>query len=378
MNSSKRLVRSHLLSQLLLNQTDRCKPLSTSVTCCSTLFRSFPSCQPLDRSVTSCHKLRSLSFRFSAGNSSISSTRLFSFSSGLNMPVSAYTAVERGTSHSDSYKVFIRDDDGPISPFHDIPLDANVEPRTFHMVVEIPRWTNAKMEIDTKSALNPIIQDQKKGKLRYVGNSFPHHGYIWNYGAFPQTWENPNHVDENTGEKGDNDPVDVIEIGHRVAKRGDVLEVKVLGILAMIDDGETDWKVLVIDVTDPLADKLNGLEDVETLMPGFLNQTRDWFRIYKMPDGKPENQFAFNGEFKDAEFAHKIIDETHVYWRQLVGLDEVEEDPGKLDIGCVCVEGSNKVITREEAEKVFSETKEYVVGEEPASTVDTWHYTHLL
>ena len=30
---------------------------------------------------------------------------------------------------------------------------------------------------------------------------------------------------------------------------------------------------------------------------------------------------------------------------------------GKLDIGCVCVEGSNKVITREEAEKVFCETK---------------------
>ena len=26
--------------------------------------------------------------------------------------------------------------------------------------------------------------------------------------------------------------------------RGDVLEVKVLGILAMVDDGETDWKVI--------------------------------------------------------------------------------------------------------------------------------------
>ena len=25
---------------------------------------------------------------------------------------------------------------------------------------------------------------------------------------------------------------------------GDVLEVKVLGILAMVDDGETDWKVI--------------------------------------------------------------------------------------------------------------------------------------
>ena len=39
----------------------------------------------------------------------------------------------------------------------------------------------------------------------------------------------------------------------RVAKRGDVLEVKVLGTLAMIDDGETDWNLIVIDVSDPLA-----------------------------------------------------------------------------------------------------------------------------
>ena len=64
----------------------------------------------------------------------------------------------------------------------------------------------------------------------------------------------------------------------RVAQRGDVLEVKVLGLLAMIDDGETDWKVMVIDVNDPQAADLNNLEDVERLMPGFLAATRDWFR----------------------------------------------------------------------------------------------------
>ena len=64
----------------------------------------------------------------------------------------------------------------------------------------------------------------------------------------------------------------------RVAKRGDVLEVKVLGLLAMIDDGETDWKMMVIDVNDPQAADLNNLEDVERLMPGFLAATRDWFR----------------------------------------------------------------------------------------------------
>ncbi len=56
------------------------------------------------------------------------------------------------------------------------------------MVVEVPRWTNAKMEINLKEKLNPIKQDVKKGKLRFVANCFPHKGYIWNYGALPQTW----------------------------------------------------------------------------------------------------------------------------------------------------------------------------------------------
>merc|ERR1712059_163207 len=93
------------------------------------------------------------------------------------------------------------------------------------------------------------------------------------------------------------------------------------GILAMIDDGETDWKVIVIDVTDPLAASLNSLEDVEAAMPGFLDNTRDWFRVYKMPDGKPENKFAFDGAYKDAEFAKAILAETHVFWKQLVGLE---------------------------------------------------------
>lgn len=48
------------------------------------------------------------------------------------------------------------------------------------MVVEVPRWTNAKMEISKSETLNPILQDTKKGKLRFVRNCFPHHGYIWN------------------------------------------------------------------------------------------------------------------------------------------------------------------------------------------------------
>ena len=81
---------------------------------------------------------------------------------------------------------FPENDSHPISPMHDIPLVADEANKIFHMVVEVPRWTNAKMEINLKETLNPIKQDIKKGKLRYVANCFPHHGYIWNYGALPQ------------------------------------------------------------------------------------------------------------------------------------------------------------------------------------------------
>jgi inorganic pyrophosphatase len=77
------------------------------------------------------------------------------------------------------------------------------------MVCEVPRWSNAKLEVCDKTvddfyfdsghrvpsslvqisktdALNPIQQDEKKGAPRFVHNCFPHHGYIWNYGAIPQ------------------------------------------------------------------------------------------------------------------------------------------------------------------------------------------------
>ena len=60
--------------------------------------------------------------------------------------------------------------------------------KVFNMVVEVPRWTNSKMEIATQEKLNPIKQDVKKGKLRYVANTYPYKGYIWNYGAIPQVY----------------------------------------------------------------------------------------------------------------------------------------------------------------------------------------------
>ncbi|CAK7265236.1 Inorganic pyrophosphatase [Sporothrix epigloea] len=230
----------------------------------------------------------------------------------------AYTTRKIAAQHTLEHRVFVEKDGQPISPFHDIPLYANAEKTILNMVVEIPRWTNAKMEISKEETLNPIKQDTKKGKLRFVRNCFPHKGYLWNYGAFPQTWEDPNVIHPETKAKGDNDPLDVCEIGELVGYTGQVKQVKVLGVMALLDEEETDWKVIVVDINDPLAKNLNDIEDVERHLPGLLRATNEWFRIYKIPDGKPENQFAFTGECKNKAYAHEVIAECADAWERLI------------------------------------------------------------
>lgn len=231
---------------------------------------------------------------------------------------SEYTVRQIGQKNTLDYRAYIEKDGQPVSPFHDIPLFANEQQTVLNMIVEIPRWTNGKLEISKEEFLNPIKQDVKKGKLRFVRNCFPHKGYLWNYGAFPRTWEDPNVVHPETKAKGDNDPLDVCEIGELVGYTGQVKQVKVLGVMALLDEEETDWKIIVIDVNDPLAPKLNDVEDVERHLPGLLRATNEWFRIYKIPDGKPENQFAFSGECKNKKYAMDVIRECSEAWDKLI------------------------------------------------------------
>lgn len=68
---------------------------------------------------------------------------------------------------------------------------------------------------------------------------------------------------------------------------------------------------------------MTDINDVEKFFPGLLKATIEWFKIYKIPDGKPENQFAFNGDAKNAAFATNVVLETHKFWKSLIS-KEVE------------------------------------------------------
>ncbi|KAL1585922.1 Inorganic pyrophosphatase [Cladosporium halotolerans] len=281
---------------------------------------------------------------------------------------SVFTPRKIGAPHTLEHRIYIEKDGVPVSPFHDIPLYANEQQTVLNMIVEIPRWTNAKQEISKEEPLNPIKQDTKKGKLRFVRNCFPHKGYLWNYGAFPQTWEDPNVTHPETKQNGDNDPLDVCEIGELVAKPGEVKQVKVLGVMALLDEGETDWKIIVIDVNDPLAPRLNDVEDVERHLPGLLRATNEWFRIYKIPDGKPENQFAFSGECKNKKYAMDVVRECAEAWEKLIS--------GKTPKGDISLTNTSVAHSND---RVEASTLNIPKGEEKAPapidpSIDKWFY----
>lgn len=253
------------------------------------------------------------------------------------MPLNDMRKLKRSTSHGSNaeldldskgdedtldYRIQAVDASGKksISLWHDISLthlDEKTDADTGYLnfVCEIPKFTRKKYEIATDEPGNPIKQDTKKGVLR----EFKKGDIFFNYGCFPQTWEDPTFIHPDAdGCRGDNDPLDVCEIGARIVLPGDIRAVKVLGIICMIDEGECDWKVVVIDAADKWAPFINDINDVEEQLPGMLSAIREWYRTYKIPDGKPPNVFGLDERFMDKEYAMQVIDECHVAWEELI------------------------------------------------------------
>lgn len=231
-----------------------------------------------------------------------------------------YGTAVSGEEGTETFRLGFDKDGEAISPWHDIPLEGS--DGMYNAVIEIPKMSKAKMEVATKEEGNPIAQDIKKGNLR------DYHGPIfWNYGCLPQTWEDPNAEHPELKCFGDDDPIDVVEIGSKAISMGSVTEVKALGVLAMIDDGELDWKVIAVAADDELAKEYNDIDDVPAAVKDGI---REWFRWYKTPDDKPLNGFGFDEKWLDAATAKEVIEETHEAWKKL---RSGEIEAGKLWTG---------------------------------------------
>ncbi|KAL9647681.1 hypothetical protein ABK040_015170 [Willaertia magna] len=238
--------------------------------------------------------------------------------------------VLKGTLGNSDFKIFYKSANNNnifISPWHDIPLFANQSKTLYHFINEIPKNTLRKMEVNTKEEFNPILQDVKKGKLREFTYRIDKGGMPFNYGLLPQTWEDPHKVihvpfgiakdgiyQPTIAVNGDNDPIDVVEISDKPLEMGEIYKIKVFGILAMIDEGEMDWKVIakVIEDNEHFDDK----QDIYDVPKDKIKDIIDWFRMYKTTDGKAENHFGFQEAVLDKAYANFIIDQTHRHWAE--------------------------------------------------------------
>lgn len=140
------------------------------------------------------------------------------------------------------------------------------------------------------------------------------------------------------------------------------MEVRVLGCLALVDGGETDWKLIVVDANDsetarfgrtisltPLPPRptppchlltvvLSSYNDIEDVPVERVSEAREWFRMYKTAEGKGENKFGLDEKAMPKAYARKVADETFGEWMALahkqVQLFPAQKSPRLDDVEC--------------------------------------------
>ncbi|KAM3501945.1 hypothetical protein MY10362_005185 [Beauveria mimosiformis] len=234
---------------------------------------------------------------------------------------SSLSLREVGARNTLDWRVWLEQDGNPISFWHDIPLfpQGNVS-NIINMYVEIPRWTDAKIETKRNEPLNPIFHDDKKKEPRFVYSVWPHKTYPFNYGSIPQTWEDSTVVHNFTGYVGDNDPMDIFDISSLEPPHvGQLKQVKVLGGLAMIDVRlpQKERKTSI-----PLPRKLatntsSAVDDLEVFRPGSKKAFYDWFVYYKVIKGSGKN-YIHGDKFQDPDTMLAHILESNEFWLKLM------------------------------------------------------------
>ncbi|MGH7974943.1 MAG: inorganic diphosphatase [bacterium] len=152
---------------------------------------------------------------------------------------------------------------------------------TFDMIVECPRKSRNKIEWD----------EEAKG-FRFSRMLFTSTQYPAEYGFIPNSLAS------------DGDPADIMALTGEPTFTGCIIEVKVIGILKMIDDGVEDFKMLAVPVRDPHYSHIKTLKDVPQ---DRLNEIEHFFKVYKDLENKKVVIKGWDGRKKALSYLKKSI-----------------------------------------------------------------------
>ncbi len=168
--------------------------------------------------------------------------------------------------------------------WHDIPVGSKT-PDEINVIIEIPRGSNNKYEIDKKTGL--IALD----RANYTPSAYP-----FDYGFAPQTlWD-------------DGDPLDFVVLTTYPLAVGVLVTVRPVALMDMTDSGAPDHKVLAVPINDR---RWEDIQDLEDLNKHTLKEIKHFFETYKaLKTDEDTGQKVFVGEFHDKKAAHEAIERS--------------------------------------------------------------------
>ena len=146
-----------------------------------------------------------------------------------------------------------------MNPWHDF-NDERIKPKRFIAVIEIPKGSKNKYELDKESGLLRL------DRILYTSTHYPA-----NYGFIPRTLSE------------DGDPLDVLVLCQEKLEPLSIIECYPIGMITMIDENEADEKIVAIPVNDPF---LNGYGDISELPQHQFNEIKHFFEVYKFLENK--------------------------------------------------------------------------------------------
>ena len=162
---------------------------------------------------------------------------------------------------------------------HDITPGKNI-PNEINVIVEINKGSKNKYELDKETGL--IMLD----RVMYTSQDYP-----FDYGFVPQThWH-------------DGDPLDVVLLTTHPLVPGLLLTARPVAVFDMIDDGESDAKILAVPVKDP---RFNDIKDLSDVNPHTIEEIKHFFETYKQIQKKA----VTIPTIRDAKAAKEVILES--------------------------------------------------------------------
>ncbi len=173
------------------------------------------------------------------------------------------------------------------NPWHAVENGSNA-PDIVNGIIEIPKHTRAKYELDKESGL------LKLDRVLYSSVYYPA-----NYGFIPQTYCD------------DHDPLDILILSQITIVPMCIVSAKVIGVMRMMDGGEHDDKIIAVAENDM---SVNHYKDISELPDHFINEMRNFFEDYK----KLEHKTVVVKEFQNAELAKNIVLQSIIDYQKLI------------------------------------------------------------